>query len=110
MDERGHLMLCCQLAGVAGEPDPRVDLGDLAEVPLVEAHARLLEVVQEYERERLAELREHAGEGWGLFLCNRCLRRFGKPYWTDEGSAGGRARRARWRGAWDPQRRFGRSS
>lgn len=92
VDPRGRLSLCCQHSGVPGD---RGELAvDLSATTLAAAHARLLGVVHRYQRERLAAMDAGTLHGWDLFSCNACLRRFGKPHWTDAGSAGPRARRA----------------
>lgn len=91
VDPRGRLTLCCQHSGVPGGSDePAVDLGA---VSLAEGHRRLLDVVHGYQRERLEAMEAGTLGAWDLFPCNACLRRFGKPHWTDAGSAGPRARR-----------------
>lgn len=95
VDVRGRLSLCCQHAGVPAA-DPAVDAElavDLAGTSLAAAHARLLEVVHRYQRERLAAMDAGTLGPWDLFSCNACLKRFGKPHWTDGGAAGPRARR-----------------
>jgi hypothetical protein len=67
---------------------------DLAGTTLAAAHMKLLEVIHGYQRERLAAMDAGTLGAWDLFPCNACLRRFGKPHWTDAGAAGPRARRA----------------
>ena len=92
VDPHGRLSLCCQHSGVPGDEG---DLAvDLTEMSLAAAHARLLDVVHRYQRERLAAMDAGGLGAWDLFSCNSCLRRFGKPHWTDEGAAGPRARRS----------------
>jgi MoaA/NifB/PqqE/SkfB family radical SAM enzyme len=92
VDPHGRLTLCCQHSGIPGGAD---DLAvDLAATSLAEAHARLLEVVHRYQAERLRAAAAGRLGPWDLFPCNACLRRFGKPHWTDQGAAGPRARRA----------------
>jgi len=93
VDPRGRLSLCCQLSGTPGGDTDVV--ADLAEVGLVEAHRRLLELIHRTQDARLASLGSTAGTGWDLFPCNLCLQSFGKPYWTDDGSAGPKALRER---------------
>lgn len=91
VDPHGRLTLCCQHSGIPGGSDElAVDLGT---VSLAEGHRRLLDVVHAYQRERLVAMEAGALGEWDLFPCNACLRRFGKPHWTAEGSAGPRARR-----------------
>lgn len=93
VDPRGRLNLCCQLAGTPGPEDDV--MGDLATTPLVEAHRRLLDHVHLLQRERLDAAAAGGLHGWDLFPCNACLRRHGKPHWTDAGGAGPVALRAR---------------
>jgi MoaA/NifB/PqqE/SkfB family radical SAM enzyme len=91
VDAHGRLSLCCQHSGVPGDGG---ELSvDLAQASLAEAHGRLLDVVHRYQRERLAGMDAGRLGPWDLFSCNACLRRFGKPHWTDAGAAGPRARR-----------------
>ncbi len=93
VDPHGRLSLCCQLSGTPGED---VDVvADLAEVDLVEAHGRLLALVQERQRLRLAQIAAGPGGAWDAFPCNVCLESFGKPHWTDGGAAGPGALRPR---------------
>jgi MoaA/NifB/PqqE/SkfB family radical SAM enzyme len=91
VDPHGRLTLCCQHSGIPGGS------GELAvslqEVPLAEGHRRLLDVVHAYQRQRLVAMEAGTLGEWELFPCNACLRHFGKPHWTSEGSAGPRARR-----------------
>lgn len=89
---RGELSLCCQLSGTPG-PDSDV-VADLHEVDLVEGHRRLLALIQQAQARRLAALAGPPGP-WDLFHCNGCLAGFGKPHWTEGGSAGPVALRAR---------------
>ena len=91
VDPHGRLSLCCQHSGVPGEED-ELAVG-LEGTSLAAAHGRLVEVVQRYQRERLAAMDAGGLDAWDLFSCNTCLRRFGKPYWTEQGAAGPRARR-----------------
>jgi MoaA/NifB/PqqE/SkfB family radical SAM enzyme len=93
VDPHGRLTLCCQLSGTAG-PDADV-MGDLATTSLADAHRRLLDHVHLLQRERLDAAAAGGLSGWDLFACNACLRRHGKPHWTDEGSGGPVALRAR---------------
>jgi MoaA/NifB/PqqE/SkfB family radical SAM enzyme len=91
VDPHGRLSLCCQHSGVPGETDElAVDLGA---VSLAEGHRRLLDVIHRYQRQRLEAMEAGTVGPWDLFSCNACLRRFGKPHWTEEGSAGPQARR-----------------
>jgi MoaA/NifB/PqqE/SkfB family radical SAM enzyme len=98
VDVEGRLNLCCMHAGTPGS---RRDVGgDLHEMPLADAHRRLLGVIHEAQSARLDELAKPATE-WTDFACNGCLKHFGKPHWSGNGAAGPEAQRERWRGAWD---------
>jgi len=104
VDVEGRLNLCCQHAGVPsahapGAPPPDV-AGSLHEMSLVEAHQRLLDIIHEAQKARLARIAAGGLTLWDHFPCNDCMKHFGKPYWDDEGSKGPGARRERWRGAW----------
>jgi hypothetical protein len=91
--------LCCLHSGTPGGAEREV-AGDLREVTLVAAHRRLLDVVRDAIHARLDDAESTAPDPWADFSCNRCLARFGKPHWTDDGPSGPTAARARWRGAW----------
>ena len=103
VDVEGRLNLCCQHAGVPssheGEHPPDV-AGSLHEMSLAEAHARLLDIIHDAQKARLARIAAGPLGAWDHFPCNDCMKHFGKPYWDDEGAAGPGARRERWRGAW----------
>jgi MoaA/NifB/PqqE/SkfB family radical SAM enzyme len=90
VDSRGRLTLCCQLSAVGGGDEDVI--ADLANVPLPEAHSRLLDRIHLLQRERLALAAGGRLEGWELSTCNWCARRHGKPHWTNEGSVGESAR------------------
>ncbi len=107
IDVEGRLTLCCQLSGVPGG-DGREVVGDVRELGLARAHGALLGVIHDAERARLEELADpsRTASEWDDFPCNRCLASFGKPHWTDEGSAGPGARRERWVGAWEVRNRL----
>lgn len=92
VDVHGRLSLCCQHSGVPGDQGELAV--DLATTSLAAAHAKLLDVVHGYQRERLARMDSGDVGTWDVFSCNSCLRRFGKPHWTDQGAAGPRARRS----------------
>jgi MoaA/NifB/PqqE/SkfB family radical SAM enzyme len=92
VDPRGRLSLCCQHSGIPGETDELAV--DLTTTSLAEGHRRLLEVVHGYLRERLVAAEAGTLGEWDLFPCNSCLKRFGKPHWTAEGTGGPQARRA----------------
>ncbi len=94
VDPRGRLSLCCMLSGTPGG-DADV-MGDLATGSLADAHRRLLDHVHVLQRERLDAVAAGGLSGWDLFGCNACLRRHGKPHWTDTGTGGAPAVRARW--------------
>lgn len=93
VDPRGRLTLCCQLSGTPGGDADAV--ADLAEVDLVEAHRRVLDLIHGSQLRRLTEIAAGSGDDWDRFPCNVCLRSFGKPYWTEDGAAGPQARRER---------------
>ena len=92
LDLRGRLTLCCQHSGIPGETDELAV--DLATTSLAEGHRRLLDLVHAYQRERLVAAEAGTLGAWDLFPCNSCLKRFGKPHWTTEGTGGPQARRA----------------
>jgi MoaA/NifB/PqqE/SkfB family radical SAM enzyme len=86
VDPRGRLTLCCQLSGIGGGDADVV--ADLRDVPLDEAHSRLLDRVHLLQRERLELAAQGRLDGWELSTCNWCARRHGKPHWTDAGRGG----------------------
>lgn len=93
VDPQGRLSLCCQLSGTPGGD---VDVvADLAEVDLIQAHERLLALIQKVQLRRLKQIAEGPGGAWDAFPCNVCMESFGKPHWTDEGTGGPSARRER---------------
>lgn len=94
VDLRGRLTLCCQLSGVPGDGEEEV-IADLTGTSLADAHRRLVDRVHALQRERIDALAARGLGAWDLFACNTCMRRHGKPHWTDAGSAGPRAARAR---------------
>jgi MoaA/NifB/PqqE/SkfB family radical SAM enzyme len=104
VDVQGRLNLCCQHAGIpqaADAPAGESDIAaDLATTSFAEAHARLLGVIHRTQAARLRQMADGALGAWDEFPCNWCLRHFGKPYWSDAGSAGPQAERERWVGAW----------
>lgn len=107
VDVEGRLTLCCQHAEVPGGGGREV-AGPVAELGLAKAHERLLGVIHDAQRQRLAELSDpaRAPGAWDDFPCNGCLARFGKPHWTDDGAAGPGAERQRWTGAWESRNRL----
>jgi MoaA/NifB/PqqE/SkfB family radical SAM enzyme len=110
IDVEGRLNLCCQHSGVPSEHpgDVAPDVaGDLREMSLAEAHARLLDIIHAAQKARLAHiarLDENPLDEWDSFPCNACMKHFGKPHWDAEGAAGPGARRERWRGAWSKRK------
>jgi MoaA/NifB/PqqE/SkfB family radical SAM enzyme len=100
IDVEGRLNLCCQHSGIPGDGRRDEIAGDLAEMSLVEAHARLLGIIHKAQADKLARIARGPLREWEHFPCNDCMKQFGKPYWDDEGSQGPDARRPRWRGAW----------
>lgn len=98
VDVEGRLNLCCMHAGIPGE---RSDVGgDLRDMPLSHAHRRLLTIIHDAQAAKLAYLERNEASEWDHFSCNFCMKLFGKPHWTEQGSAGASANRERWRGAW----------
>ncbi len=97
VDVHGRLNLCCQHSDVPSHGRTDDIAGDLATTSLLDAHERLLDIVHRAQRERLAQLRAGSDSPWSAFPCNSCLQMFGKPHWTDTGTAGAKAVRARWR-------------
>jgi MoaA/NifB/PqqE/SkfB family radical SAM enzyme len=93
VDPFGRLNLCCQHSGVPG--GERTVVADLARTSLADAHRQLLELAHRFQVDKLAAMEAEAIGEWDLFPCNYCLRYFGMPHWTDQGSAGARARRER---------------
>ncbi|MBM4364059.1 MAG: radical SAM protein, partial [Deltaproteobacteria bacterium] len=73
IDVEGRLTLCCLHAGVPGEPGSDV-AGSVAELGLLGAHRRLLDLVH---RQQVARLEAVAGgvlrRPFGRFGCNWCL-------------------------------------
>jgi MoaA/NifB/PqqE/SkfB family radical SAM enzyme len=92
VDPSGRLTLCCQHSGIPGEDGEAAV--DLTTASLAEGHRRLLDVMHAYQRERLVAAEAGTLGEWDLFPCNACLRRFGKPHWTEQGTGGPQARRA----------------
>ena len=103
VDPFGQLNLCCQHAGVPGD-GPLSDIaGDLHVMTLAEAHMRFTAIVNRTIEARLQALADKDLSEWDRnFSCNWCLKRFGKPHWTEEGVDGPAAARQRWRGVWEP--------
>jgi MoaA/NifB/PqqE/SkfB family radical SAM enzyme len=100
VDVEGRLNLCCVQAGTPSDGTDRDVAGSLHEMSLVEAHARLLDIIHGAQKARLSRIAQGPLSEWDHFPCNDCLKHFGKPYWDEEGAAGPGARRERWRGAW----------
>ncbi len=103
VDPSGNLNLCCQHAGIPNA-GPLSDIaGNLHEMSLGQAHREFTKIVHHTIEARLELLAEPGLNEWDKhFSCNWCLKRFGKPHWTEEGVAGPNAMRARWRGRWTP--------
>jgi len=105
VDVRGRLTLCCLHSGIPSDGH-RTDVGgDLTERSLPEAHRVLLGIIQRAQSDKLTELEQRALTEWDKFPCNYCLRYFGRPHWTTDGTGGPAAQRMRWRGAWHPEAR-----
>lgn len=96
----GHLSLCCQLAGVPSETGRSDVLADMRTETLFAGHGKMVDVVHELQKERIAHLSTAGSKGWDDYNCNWCLKQFGKPHWTDDGASGREADRERWRGVW----------
>ncbi len=96
VDYRGRLTLCCQFSGIPGE-SPHGDVaGDLHDMSLAEAHDRFTDMVHQTLRARLRAIRQPDIDDLTRHVpCNWCLAYHGRPYWTEGGSAGPRAARAR---------------
>jgi MoaA/NifB/PqqE/SkfB family radical SAM enzyme len=100
IDVDGRLNLCCQHSGTPGDGTRTDVAGSLHEMSLVEAHRRLLTIIHQAQVDKLARLGATPRSEWDAFPCNDCLGYFGKPHWSEEGTAGPEAKRERWRGAW----------
>jgi MoaA/NifB/PqqE/SkfB family radical SAM enzyme len=101
IDVEGNLNLCCQHAGIPSEGKLSDIAGSLRELSLPQAHERLLRIMHDAQVDRLGEIaRGEVREGWDKFPCNACLKRYGKPHWTEDGVGGPAAARQRWHGAW----------
>lgn len=101
IDVEGNLTLCCQHSGIPSSGGHSDSAGSVGELGLVKAHAKLLSIMHDAQQARLAELAAGPVEDpWELFPCNACLKRFGKPHWTEDGVGGPPATRQRWKGAW----------
>lgn len=104
IDVRGRLTMCCLHAGVPatdGSEDNDV-AGDLREMPLADAHLRLLANIYEVQRQRALYLAQNSDDPWRNMPCNWCMKAHGRPHWAEAGAAGPQANRERWRGAWEP--------
>ncbi len=78
VDCRGRLTFCCQLSGVAGEPESADVVADLREVPLARALEAHLEESHRLTRDRLRYLEASPDDPYRDFHCRFCLVRFGK--------------------------------
>jgi MoaA/NifB/PqqE/SkfB family radical SAM enzyme len=105
IDVEGNLNLCCQHAGIPSQGELSDIAGNLTELSLPQAHAKLLNIINDSQLDRVAHLARGDGDdGWDKFPCNACLKRYGKPHWVEGGVGGPGATRERWRGAWAPKR------
>lgn len=102
VDPFGNLSLCCRHAGIPEEAQTRDYIGNLNEMSLVQAHRKMMDVVDIALRERLSAMEAGTLSGWDESPCNFCLKCFGKPHWTETGAAGATASRDRWVGKWSP--------
>lgn len=101
LDVEGNLNLCCQHSGIPAQGSLSDIAGNVGELGLVKAHAKLLGIIHEAQQDRLTQMASgDLKDPWEHFPCNSCLKRFGKPHWTDEGVGGPEAERQRWKGAW----------
>jgi MoaA/NifB/PqqE/SkfB family radical SAM enzyme len=96
VDVHGRLTMCCLHSDIPGEGTRNDVGGDLAVVPLAEAHRQLLDIIRQAQAHRLDSLASTPISEWDHFPCNQCLRDFGHPHWTDSGVAGPSAMRPRW--------------
>lgn len=112
VDLLGRLNLCCQHSGVpTPEGHPHSDVAaDLNEVSFVDAHARLLDIIHQTQKARLDAIRAGELDAWDHFICNWCMKHFGKPHWTSDGVGGVAANRERWRGAWSEDAQVARNA
>jgi MoaA/NifB/PqqE/SkfB family radical SAM enzyme len=103
VESNGDVRFCAKHAGIPGKDGADDTIGNLNEISVAEAVARVVGVVGLARRRRVAAIADGA-EGWAACQCNTCLRDFGRPFWQDAGEAGGpQAKRERWRGAWAPK-------
>lgn len=107
VDYHGKMNLCCQHAGVPGNHGNSDAIADMHDTSLLGAHRKMIEMVHQFRLDKLDAMeRGELGE-WDEFPCNYCMRYFGKPHWTVDGTDGATADRARWSGAWSPERHSG---
>lgn len=105
IDVEGNLNLCCQHAGIPSQGDLSDIAGNLKDMSLASAHKKLLSIIHDSQVDRLEQMANGGlDDGWDMFPCNACLKRYGKPHWVDGGVGGPDAARERWRGAWSPKR------
>lgn len=98
----GAYNICCRHAGTPGDGD-RSTVGRVGETPLADVHARIVAFGAEVQRAHLDASLAELDDPWDASPCNFCLGHCGLPHWRSDGvSAGARARRERWRGAWAP--------
>jgi MoaA/NifB/PqqE/SkfB family radical SAM enzyme len=105
IDVEGNLNLCCQHAGIPSQGELSDIAGNLHDMSLATAHQKLLGIIHQSQVDRVAQMANgELDNGWDMFPCNACLKRYGKPHWVDGGVGGPDAARERWRGAWSPRR------
>lgn len=95
VDMYGRVTLCCLLSGL---PLDRLDHAVAGDARDLDTSLSLLRTIQD-SAVADATAERSADDPWGSFGCNACLRRFGRPYWTNDGAGGPVAARPRWRGA-----------
>lgn len=96
VDHRGRLSLCCMHSDLPGDDAGRTIAGDVR-AGVRAPHRRLLAIQHEAIAQRLDDVGA-SDDAWRDFPCNSCLRRYGRPHWSSEGTRGASAVRERWRG------------
>ncbi len=104
IDVEGRLNLCCQHSGVPSTGENSDVAGDLREMSLSEAHARLVGIIHKTQTDKIKRLASGPLDEWEHFPCNDCMKYFGKAHWVSHGTGGPEAKRERWRGAWEHTR------
>ena len=106
IDLAGHLTVCCQLAGQPTNAAAPSDVGPaLQTTTLTAAVAALAPVISDARAAVTAQA--SSSSPWATFSCNACAAHFGKASWADGdvgAVSGPSATRARWKGAWSPDK------